>query len=877
MPKSNSLKTINSRYHKAMKALAKGEHEKAILASLSNGKNTYLRMDRLETSSFDSSWIEKIEAVIFDLGDIIANPRQNTKTEGNLVPVELARKTTAESVQHLASHTQFVKEIDEYGNVIPSKILSMVHEDDIKTYENRFIATFVRRLVLFIEKRYEFVSKFAELHDEEVLYVKNKSVVDGATVEIETKIKISSKNEDDYAIKSNRYVERIKQIRDYILYFYNSPFMKKLKTEKDVRNPILQTNIIRKNPKYHHCFEVYKFIEGYDHLGVNYKVDENYTLFNAEEMQEINRTLFASYITLKGKEKGKNSKNFTKVYKPKILTSLDDESFIYGPLLSGPISFVRVDGGYQEYLDSKIKKDLPLHPTKKEKEYYADEYAEKSENKEDLKQKNNLLKRTEKSVKEFDKAANKIVEEREEARLDLLRREKEVIQKEEAGMLDDAREALIAASLQDRLDHEEEQEKKEKEFLASIKPAKQPTKMSHPKQKPVTFDEAVKQIWPQIKDQPLPRREESKPAPVEEEIKEAVVPTKMSHPASKPVTFEEAVNEIWPQLRHKPKKASIKKENKEPTKQEAPKEEVIKPAIVPTPMSHPAQKPVTYDEAVAEIWPQINNKPEQKKESKAASKAKVKEPAKEEKAEDIKPAIVPVEMSHPAQKPVTYDEAVNEIWPQINKPAAKPKEAKPGKEKAKPVVKENTDDIKPAKVPVEMSHPHQDPLTYEQAVEQIWPQINKPAPVSKPVEDKPQQEKAPKVAKPKANKPAKVEEKQVEAKPQEAKPEPKPVEAKPKKVKPQPAKPQESKPKEEKPQPVVKENKEAKAKPVKKQEEPAAPFRKKSPGRFIVKTNKGYYVKENKYSIYKEDAKIFDDYNLANDIKKAQGGKVVKF
>ena len=307
MPKSNTLKTINSRYHKAMKALAKGEHEKAILASLSNGKNTYLRMDRLETSSFDSSWIEKIENVIFDLGDIIANPRQNTKTEGNLVPVELARKTTAESVQHLASHTQFVKEIDEYGNVIPSKILSMVHEDDIKTYENRFIATFVRRLVLFIEKRYEFVSKFAELHDEEVLYVKNKSVVDGATVEIETKIKISSKNEDDYAIKSNRYVERIKQIRDYILYFYNSSFMKKLKTEKDVRNPILQTNIIRKNPKYHHCFEVYKFIEGYDHLGVNYKVDENYTLFNAEEMQEINRTLFASYITLKGKEKGKNN------------------------------------------------------------------------------------------------------------------------------------------------------------------------------------------------------------------------------------------------------------------------------------------------------------------------------------------------------------------------------------------------------------------------------------------------------------------------------------------------------------------------------------------------------------------------------------------
>ena len=313
MKTRNSLKTINRRYHAHMKSLSQGSHEHDILEALSNGKNTYLRLDRLETSSFDKTWIEVIEDVIFDLGEIISNPRQNTKTEGNLVPVELARKTNAEAVQHLASHTQFVKEIDEYGNVIPSKILSMVHEDDIRTYENRFIATFVRRLVLFVEKRFEYVSKFAELHDEEVLMVKNKSFVDGSTVEIETKIKISHKNDDDVGLKNHAYIDRIKQIRQYILYFYNSPFMRKLKTEKDVRNPILQTNIIRKNPKYHHCFEVYKFIEKYDQLGVNYKVDEHYSLFTDEEMQEINRTLFANYITLKGKDRSKNAKTNSKV------------------------------------------------------------------------------------------------------------------------------------------------------------------------------------------------------------------------------------------------------------------------------------------------------------------------------------------------------------------------------------------------------------------------------------------------------------------------------------------------------------------------------------------------------------------------------------
>ena len=62
-------------------------------------------------------------------------------------------------------------------------------------------------------------------------------------------------------------------------------------------------------------------------------------------------------------------------------------------------------------------------------------------------------------------------------------------------------------------------------------------------------------------------------------------------------------------------------------------------------------------------------------------------------------------------------------------------------------------------------------------------------------------------------------------------------------------------------------------KPAPKKEEPA---REKIPGRFIVKTNQGYYINKNKFSIYKHEAKVFDDFNLAHDIKNALGGKIVK-
>ena len=633
MKKPNTTKQINRAYQSRMKALLKGKHESEIFDSLKNGKNSYLRLDRLASSSFDRSWIDIIEDVIFDLGAIIANPRSTTKVEGSITPVELARKITSESVQHLASHTQYIKEVDEYGNVIPSKLLSMYADDDLHTYENRFIATFVRRLMLFISKRYEYITKYAELRNEEVLFFKNYSVVDGADVEIETKIKVSYKNEDEEAVRNSKYIDRIIQTRQYILYFYNSPFMKALKNEKDVRNPIIQTNIIRKNPKYHHCYEVYRFIESYDKLGVNYKIDENYSLFNSDEINELNRTLFANYITLKGNSESKSSKKNTKVYKPKILTSMDDESFIYGPLFEGPIEFVRIDDTYQQYLDSKVKKDLPLHPTKKEKEYYEVEYEKKSENKQDLKQKNDLIKRTEKQVTQFEKKVKGILAKREEARLKLIELEKQTIKQEETDLLEAARREIIEASKKDVVDTLNNQAEKKKAKAPVIKEIK--------------YEDALNEVFPQL-DNPVVLEQPKVEEPVKEE---PVVVVKEEEPVKEQpkelvptVSFEDAANEIWPQL-NKPLKKAKKAPKEEKKEKPQPKVKKKKPEAKPK-----EKKPVKKAEP---------KKAEPKKE-KPAKKA---EPKKEVKKTEAKKEA-PKKKEGPKKAPE-------------NKPAPKKEEAKP--------------------------------------------------------------------------------------------------------------------------------------------------------------------------------------------------------
>ena len=802
-----------------MKSLTSKGREQEILAALRNGKNTYMRMDRLESSSFDSSWIEVIEDVIFDLGEIIANPRQVTKSEGNIVPIELAKKTGAESVQHLASHTQYIKEIDEYGNVIPSKILSMINEDDIKTYENRFIATFVRRLILFIEKRYEFVSKFAELHDESVLMFKNKSFVEGSEVEIETKIRINHKSDDEVSLKSNEYVERIKQMRQYILYFYNSDFMKKLKTEKDVHNPIIQTNIIRKNPLYHHCYEVYRFIERYEHLGVKYKVDEHFSIFDDTEIAEINNTLFANYITLKGKERSKQTKGTEKVYKPKILTSMDDDEFVYGPLFQGPIEFLRIDEPYQKYLDSKVRKDLPLHPTKREREYYAPEYEAKAEHKEDLKQKQDLIRRRTKEVAAFEKQAAKIDQEREEARLKLLEQEKQIIKKEEDDLLTAAREAIIAGSLEDQENEKAFEEEKQKEAEIKV------VEMSHPHQDPVTYEEATLEIWPALANAPTLRAEpEEEPEveqpvsePVEEEQPQVEEP-QIVEPVEEVVEEAPVAEETQPEEEPIIEEATVEEEPivEEPEEEEEPESVQPIPAEVP-PYSHPHQEPVTYDEAALEIWPNLKDAPALRVAPKEEEKVEEPEPIKETPAK-------PVEKKRP-KIPGSFVVKTSEGY-----------YVSEGKVSA---YKEGAYVFGDYNLAVDVK-------------KQIGGKVIKLSDAEpKPVKEKKEEPKAKKETAPKQEKKA-VEKK--------ASPKVAPV---------------------KKPAPVKKAApKEAPIKEEKKEETPEVkPIvrpREKIPGRFIVKTNQGYYISDNKYSNSKEDAKVFDDFNLAKDIKKEKGGKIVK-
>ena len=348
----------------------------AVFDALKNGQNTYVRMERTEDSAVDISWVNIINDTIPAIGKIIQNPRITTKTVDYVVPIELSKKINSESVRHLSSHSQFVKEIGADGTVIPKKILNQLAEDNIKTYENRLVATLIKHLFIFLRKRYEYIMKYSPLCDFETLYVKNTTTIDGSLVEIETKIKFARDTDDRDGANLKSYAAKVEEMMHYLSGYTHSDFMSQFKNERDVRLPVLQTNILRKNPDYRKCLRLFTYIEGYSKLGINITVKENYKEINAEDQRDINKMIFANFLTLKGKSNDRDIKVIKKTYKPKIQNNLDDIIFCFKDFASSP-DYVRVDKEYFDELNQSVPKDLKAKPSKEDLAYRKAEYEEK--------------------------------------------------------------------------------------------------------------------------------------------------------------------------------------------------------------------------------------------------------------------------------------------------------------------------------------------------------------------------------------------------------------------------------------------------------------------------------------------------------------------
>lgn len=235
------------------------------LSSLDN--NGLTQKSLLETKLFSNDWIEYITENLQYINNIIKNPRTFIKEEKNIVPVEMARRTTSESVRHLAANSRYIKDINKDGEIIPRKVLSSNLDIDKATYENRFIKSLIDKLIAFLEKRYQTIKALNETDYFTKFHTSSAFTYEDLDIEFAIKLNIYKKTHFEEAEKENEEILiKIDELIRNVQGFIKSPFYQSLQRADAVTSPINRTNIINQDPNYHKCYLLWLYLDSKNNL-----------------------------------------------------------------------------------------------------------------------------------------------------------------------------------------------------------------------------------------------------------------------------------------------------------------------------------------------------------------------------------------------------------------------------------------------------------------------------------------------------------------------------------------------------------------------------------------------------------------------------------
>lgn len=219
--------------------------------------------EKKNQSSYDDTWLTKMEGTLRYLDNILRNPNRFIVNEEEIVKIELARRITVDSIKHLSRNTNLIQDYNQKtGEVRPSKILNINKEESFNTYENRFIYTLINNMKLYIErkKREEIVDN--QFQSQKNLAYQGKGKFKKETVEISVQLsgKIDSGKQKN---QENSIASRITKLEEGIRDLCSSDIYKNIQKlhVAPVTSPIKKTNLILKNVNFQYALDLWNYMQ----------------------------------------------------------------------------------------------------------------------------------------------------------------------------------------------------------------------------------------------------------------------------------------------------------------------------------------------------------------------------------------------------------------------------------------------------------------------------------------------------------------------------------------------------------------------------------------------------------------------------------------
>lgn len=243
--------------------------------SIRGGKNKVYHNVVSEVITLSDGWITTLEQSLFSVENVVRNPKRFISEEDLVVDVERAKRTTARTVRHLSSNSQYIESISEKGDIRPRKVLTTENDEDLAIYENRFVCSLVHNLAIFVENRYNEITSKMHAFDQTGAGIISSFKLGTSECEIKLGIKVKEEPKNKVLMaENNEKLERIRKLRTRIRSLLATDFIKNLSLKKAVHPPIIKTNIINVNVDYNGCYKLWLFISGYSFAGMTVKYQE---------------------------------------------------------------------------------------------------------------------------------------------------------------------------------------------------------------------------------------------------------------------------------------------------------------------------------------------------------------------------------------------------------------------------------------------------------------------------------------------------------------------------------------------------------------------------------------------------------------------------
>lgn len=258
-------------YHKAFIDYRKEtEKDKSCAADRKRIKHSGLEFDVLRSTKYkctiDDEWIKKIEVGLEFVEKAVAEERQFIRVNGEVVPIEKAKKISKHSVEHLARHSNMITHVptDPKANLVPDAIYMVEKLNDYAVYENRFLYMLLCYLRDFIDLRLNKIYRlrmtyYCDFSFKKDMESRNRNYQFESTFHDE-------RFDNPYPIpddRSNELLKRIEDCQQIIIMLLNTDLMVEVSKSPMIKPPIVKTNVLKMNNNFIRSLALYDYIASY--------------------------------------------------------------------------------------------------------------------------------------------------------------------------------------------------------------------------------------------------------------------------------------------------------------------------------------------------------------------------------------------------------------------------------------------------------------------------------------------------------------------------------------------------------------------------------------------------------------------------------------